>query len=74
MSEATESDAIEAVEPGEVRVRRALLSVSDKRGLVEFAASRSSPPAAPLASWRTPASARARSRTTRASRRSSTAA
>ena len=37
MSEATESDAIEAVEPGEVRVRRALLSVSDKRGLVEFA-------------------------------------
>ena len=27
----------EVVEPGEVRVRRALLSVSDKRGLVDFA-------------------------------------
>src|SRR5205814_2406606 len=30
-------DALEVVEPGEVRVRRALLTVSDKRGLVEFA-------------------------------------
>src|SRR5437868_15512680 len=29
--------AIEAVDPGEVRVRRALLTVSDKRGLVDFA-------------------------------------
>jgi phosphoribosylaminoimidazolecarboxamide formyltransferase / IMP cyclohydrolase len=37
MSEATESDAVGAIEPGEVRIRRALLSVSDKRGLVEFA-------------------------------------
>ena len=42
------------VQPGEVRVRRALLSVSDKTGIVEFArglagarASSSSPPAAP---------------------------
>ncbi len=29
--------AAETVAPGEVRIRRALLSVSDKRGLVEFA-------------------------------------
>jgi phosphoribosylaminoimidazolecarboxamide formyltransferase/IMP cyclohydrolase len=29
--------ALETVAPGEVRVKRALLSVSDKRGLVEFA-------------------------------------
>src|ERR1700758_3922588 len=28
---------IEPARPGEVRVRRALLSVSDKRGIVEFA-------------------------------------
>src|SRR6516164_7857648 len=28
---------IERAEPGEVRVRRALLSVSDKRGIVDFA-------------------------------------
>src|SRR5256714_7927795 len=33
----TDPDALEVVEPGEVRVRRALLTVSDKRGLVEFA-------------------------------------
>ena len=50
MSEATESGRVEAVQPGEVRIRRALLTVSDKRGLVEFArglpssGSRSSPP------------------------------
>src|SRR3954465_3569173 len=31
------SDALEVVDPGEVRIRRALLSVSDKRGLVDFA-------------------------------------
>src|SRR4051812_1273777 len=31
------SDAVEVVDPGEVRIRRALLTVSDKRGLVEFA-------------------------------------
>src|SRR3954454_6369020 len=31
------SDALEGVDPGEVRIRRALLTVSDKRGLVEFA-------------------------------------
>jgi phosphoribosylaminoimidazolecarboxamide formyltransferase/IMP cyclohydrolase len=37
MSEATESGRVEAVQPGEVRIRRALLSVSDKRGLVDFA-------------------------------------
>src|SRR3954463_6525214 len=37
MSEATESSAREVVQPGEVRIRRALLSVSDKRGLVDFA-------------------------------------
>ena len=29
--------AVEPTAPGEVRVRRALLTVSDKRGLVEFA-------------------------------------
>ena len=28
---------VERARPGEVRVRRALLSVSDKRGIVEFA-------------------------------------
>src|SRR3954466_14763268 len=33
----TDSDALEVVDPGEVRIRRALLTVSDKRGLVEFA-------------------------------------
>ena len=33
----TEPDALEVTQPGEVRVRRALLSVSDKRGLVDFA-------------------------------------
>src|ERR671937_954829 len=37
MSEATESSPTEVIEPGEVRIRRALLSVSDKRGLVDFA-------------------------------------
>src|SRR3954449_9108071 len=31
------SGAIEVTNPGEVRVRRALLTVSDKRGLVDFA-------------------------------------
>jgi phosphoribosylaminoimidazolecarboxamide formyltransferase/IMP cyclohydrolase len=33
----TEPGAVEATAPGEVRVRRALLSAFDKRGLVEFA-------------------------------------
>src|SRR5919202_2237132 len=33
----TEDRAPEVVQPGAVRVRRALLTVSDKRGLVEFA-------------------------------------
>src|SRR5919107_422074 len=33
----TDSDALEVVDPGEVRIRRALLTVSDKRGLVDFA-------------------------------------
>src|SRR3954469_21560408 len=33
----TRPPAAETVAPGEVRIRRALLSVSDKRGLVEFA-------------------------------------
>src|SRR5437764_1179959 len=37
MSEATETSTNEVVQPGEVRIRRALLTVSDKRGLVEFA-------------------------------------
>src|SRR6266513_2047004 len=37
MSEATESTPTEVIEAGEVRIRRALLSVSDKRGLVDFA-------------------------------------
>src|SRR5438874_2098256 len=37
MSEATKSSPTEVVQPGEVRIRRALLSVSDKRGLVDFA-------------------------------------
>src|SRR3954447_14083032 len=34
---AIESGNIEVSAPGDVRIRRALLSVSDKRGLVEFA-------------------------------------
>src|SRR6187549_2034732 len=33
----TRPPAVETVAPGEVRIKRALLSVSDKRGLVEFA-------------------------------------
>jgi phosphoribosylaminoimidazolecarboxamide formyltransferase/IMP cyclohydrolase len=33
----TDTGALEVAEPGEVQIRRALLSVSDKRGLVEFA-------------------------------------
>ncbi|HET8673262.1 MAG TPA: bifunctional phosphoribosylaminoimidazolecarboxamide formyltransferase/IMP cyclohydrolase [Thermoleophilaceae bacterium] len=37
MSETTESTTTEIVQAGEVRIRRALLSVSDKRGLVDFA-------------------------------------
>src|SRR5689334_15404269 len=37
MSEATETSSNEVVQPGEVRIQRALLTVSDKRGLVEFA-------------------------------------
>src|ERR687885_91652 len=37
MSEATQSTPTEVIEPGEVRIRRALLTVSDKRGLVDFA-------------------------------------
>ena len=80
MSEATESDAIEAVEPGEVRVRRALLSVSDKRGLVEFARGLAELGIEIVSTGGTAREledagiARARSRTTRASRRSSTAA
>src|SRR5215213_645183 len=36
MAEAA-TGGVEPVEAGEVRIRRALLSVSDKRGLVEFA-------------------------------------
>src|SRR3954453_23454308 len=36
MAEATESRGMEPAPPGEVRVRRALLTVSDKRGLVDF--------------------------------------
>src|SRR4051812_11593022 len=36
MAEATESRGMEPAPPGEVRVRRALLTVSDKRGLMEF--------------------------------------
>jgi phosphoribosylaminoimidazolecarboxamide formyltransferase/IMP cyclohydrolase len=34
---ATEPQQLEVVQPGEVRVRRALLTVSDKRGLADFA-------------------------------------
>jgi phosphoribosylaminoimidazolecarboxamide formyltransferase/IMP cyclohydrolase len=33
----TEGGALEVTQPGDVRVRRALLTVSDKRGLVDFA-------------------------------------
>src|SRR5947199_7893466 len=33
----TEGTAPEVTQPGAVRIRRALLTVSDKRGLVEFA-------------------------------------
>src|SRR3954462_3155762 len=37
MATTDSSGAIEGVDPGEVRIRRALLTVSDKRGIVEFA-------------------------------------
>src|ERR687887_1228829 len=37
MPRATESRGAEPVPPGEVQVRRALLTVSDKRGVVDFA-------------------------------------
>src|ERR687884_1135621 len=37
MSETTGSTPTEVIQAGEVRIRRALLSVSDKRGLVDFA-------------------------------------
>src|SRR3954464_2613031 len=37
MATTDSSDALEVVDPGEVRIRRALLTVSDKRGLVDFA-------------------------------------
>jgi phosphoribosylaminoimidazolecarboxamide formyltransferase/IMP cyclohydrolase len=37
MTEATEQEGTGVTAPGEVQVRRALLSVSDKRGLVDFA-------------------------------------
>src|SRR3954453_4576122 len=37
MTEATEQEGAGVTAPGEVHVRRALLSVSDKRGLVDFA-------------------------------------
>ena len=33
----TEPRGVDLTAPGEVRIRRALLSVSDKRGIVEFA-------------------------------------
>src|SRR5213078_3823297 len=33
----TDPDALEVTQPGAVRIRRALLTVSDKRGLVDFA-------------------------------------
>src|SRR5215204_4827651 len=36
MTKATEPRGAEPVPPGEVQVRRALLTVSDKRGLVDF--------------------------------------
>ena len=63
---------IERAAPGEVRIRRALLSVSDKTGLVDFArglsswASSSSPPAAPPVRWPTRAFLSVRSRSSRA--------
>jgi phosphoribosylaminoimidazolecarboxamide formyltransferase/IMP cyclohydrolase len=37
MAEAAETSGAELAAPGEVRIRRALLSVSDKRGLIDFA-------------------------------------
>ncbi len=37
MARTAEPDSLEVTAPGEVRVRRALLTVSDKRGLVDFA-------------------------------------
>ena len=33
----TDENAVEVTEPGGVQIRRALLTVSDKRGLVDFA-------------------------------------
>src|SRR3954471_9942207 len=37
MATTDSSDALEVVDPGEARIRRALLTVSDKRGLGEVA-------------------------------------
>jgi phosphoribosylaminoimidazolecarboxamide formyltransferase/IMP cyclohydrolase len=37
MTRAAEGEPVEAAPPGDVQVRRALLTVSDKRGLVDFA-------------------------------------
>ena len=81
MAEAETKGGAEPVAPGEVRIRRALLSVSDKRGLVEFARGlaelgveivSTGGTARELAGPR--ASRPGRSRTTPASPRSSTAA
>ncbi|MBI5311237.1 MAG: hypothetical protein HZB14_09490, partial [Actinobacteria bacterium] len=36
-SASTNGHAVEVTQPGAVRIRRALISVSDKRGLVDFA-------------------------------------
>jgi hypothetical protein len=72
--------AADAIAPGAVQVRRALLSVSDKRGIVEFArglaelGSRSSRPAAPRRSCARPGSKCARSTTSPAFPRSWTGA
>ena len=76
----TEQPAAETVAPGEVRIRRALLSVSDKRGLVEFARGLDELGVEIVSTGGTArelaaeASRRGRWRTTQASRRSSTGA
>ena len=78
---AIESGNTEVSAPGDVRIRRALLSVSDKRGLVDFARGLAELGVEIVSTGGTAQElegggldVRARSRTTRASPRCSTAA
>ena len=75
MTDATEPLPVDPVEPGATTIRRALLSVSDKTGIVDFARGLAelgvdlSRPAAPRRRCASRADGRARSRTSPASPR-----